>query len=311
MQTERTLLDDLKHQFKNGDMTIRLIFVNTVIFLFIGILNVIGNLTLGSTQTSISLFVQTVFTISTDYTKTILTPWGLITSMFAHFSFFHFLFNMIMLYFSGKMFEQFFSGKRLLNTYLLGGIIGVLVEILARSVFPVFENKIGSIVGASGSIMAIFMAAALYKPNFKVMLFGIRPVKLIYIAAFYFVSELLSSASNDGTAHFVHIGGALLGALSIQNLNSSKNIISRFQKVTDALFLFFKRLAGKNTPNLKVKYGESNSTRRVKTDEEYNYEAKQRQIQVDAILDKIAKSGYESLSKAEKQFLFDQSKNAK
>lgn len=311
MQTERTLLDDLKHQFKNGDMTIRLIFVNTVIFLFIGILNVIGNLTLGSTQALISSFNETIFSLNTDFSHFILAPWGLITSMFSHFSFFHFLMNMLMLYFSGKMFEQLFSGKRLLNTYLLGGIIGGIVEIIARAIFPVFENVTVGVVGASGSIMAIFMALALYRPNLQVMLFGILPMKLIILAAIFFGMDLFALAKNDGTAHFVHIGGALLGALSIQNLNSSKNIISRFQKVTDALFLFFKRLTGKNTPNLKVKYGESNSTRRVKTDEEYNYEAKQRQIQVDAILDKIAKSGYESLSKAEKQFLFDQSKNAK
>ena len=310
MQEQYSLKEDLKHQLKNGDMTIRLILINTIVFLFIGILNVVGNLIQGETKISITSFNETVFSLNTDINKLILTPWGLVTSMFSHFGFFHFIMNMLMLYFSGKMFEQLFSRKRLLNTYLLGGLVGSIIEIIARAIFPVFQNTNVGVVGASGSIMAIFIALALYRPNLQVMLFGVFPVKLIFLALTFFLIDLFSLASNDGTAHFVHIGGALLGALSIQNLNSSKNIITLFQKFTDSIFSFFSKIFTKQEPKFTVKHGGS-SSRKVKTDEEYNYELKQRQIQTDAILDKIAKSGYESLSKAEKQFLFDQSKNAK
>ena len=310
MSTANTLLDDLKYQLKNGDMTIRLIFINTIVFLFIGILNVIGNLTLGETQKSIELFNEKLFSLNTDVVKLVYSPWTLITSMFAHFSFFHLLMNMLMLYFSGKMFTQLFSGKRLLNTYLLGGLFGAVLEIIARSIFPVFQNINVGVVGASGSIMAIFIALALYRPNLQVMLFGVFPVKLIILAAIFFGIDLFALASNDGTAHFVHIGGAILGAISIRNINSPSNIITIFQKFTDSIFGFFQRIFKKKEPKFTIHKGGSGRGN-VKTDEEYNYEMKQRQVQVDAILDKIAKSGYESLSKAEKQILFDQSKNAR
>ncbi len=310
MSTANTLLDDLKYQLKNGDMTIRLIFINTIVFLFIGILNVIGNLTLGETQKSIVFFNEKLFSLNTDVAKLVYSSWTLITSMFAHFSFFHLLMNMLMLYFSGKMFTQLFSGKRLLNTYLLGGLFGAVLEIIARSIFPVFQNINVGVVGASGSIMAIFIALALYRPNLQVMLFGVFPVKLIILAAVFFGIDLFALASNDGTAHFVHIGGAILGAISIRNINSPSNIITIFQKFTDSIFGFFQRIFKKKEPKFTIHKGGSGRGN-VKTDEEYNYEMKQRQVQVDAILDKIAKSGYESLSKAEKQILFDQSKNAR
>ncbi len=310
MSTNKTLLDDLKYQLKNGDMTIRLIFVNSIVFLFIGILNIIGNLTLGSTQENIIAFNEAVFSLNTNPEKLIYTPWGIVTSMFSHFSFFHFLMNMLMLYFSGKMFSQLFSGKRLLNTYLLGGIFGSILEIFARSIFPVFQNINVGVVGASGSIMAIFIALALYRPNLQVMLFGVFPVKLIILAAVFFGIDLFALASNDGTAHFVHIGGAILGAISIRNINSSSNIITIFQKFTDSFFSFFQKLFKKKEPKFTIHQGGS-VRGNVKTDEEYNYEMKQRQVHVDVILDKIAKSGYESLTKAEKEFLFDHSKNAR
>ena len=310
MSTTNTLLDDLKHQLKNGDMTIRLIFINTIVFLFIGLLNVIGNLTLGETQVNIVLFNEKLFSLNTNVSKLVYSPWTLITSMFAHFSFFHLLMNMLMLYFSGKMFTQLFSGKRLLNTYILGGVFGAVLEIIARAIFPVFQNINVGVVGASGSIMAIFMALALYRPNLQVMLFGVFPVKLIILAAIFFGIDLFALASNDGTAHFVHIGGAILGAISIRNINSPSNIITIFQKFTDSIFGFFQNIFKKKEPKFTIHQGGSGRGN-VKTDEEYNYDMKQRQIQVDVILDKIAKSGYESLSKAEKQFLFDQSKNAR
>ena len=309
MQTNNSLYNDLKFQFFNGGTTVRLIFINATIFIFIGILNVIANLTLGNTRETIVFFTESIFSLNTDVNKFMYMPWGLITSMFAHFSFFHFLTNMLMLYFSGKMFEQLFSSKRLLNTYILGGIVGGIIELIARNIFPVFQHSNVAIVGASGSIMAIFIALALYRPQLQVLLFGVLPVKLIILAAIFFGIDLFALASNDGTAHFVHFGGALLGAISIRNINSSKNIITLFQKITDPLFQFFKRNGAKHEPKLTILKGGSEK-RKFKSDEEYNYEKKLREEQIDKILDKISKSGYESLSKSEKQFLFDQSKNA-
>ena len=310
MNSQNTFFEGIKHQLKTGGMTNRLIFINTLVFLFIGLLTILGSLILGSTQLALNNFTTLLFSLNTDLTQFIYTPWGILTSIFAHFSFFHFLMNILMLYFSGRMFEQLFDGKRLMYTYILGGIAGGIFELIAHSIFPVFQNSNVVIVGASGSIMSLFMALAFYRPNLQVNLFGILPIKIIILAGIFFIMDMFSLASQDGTAHFAHIGGAIIGIISIKNVYSKTNLINVFQGFIENIISFFKKITRKNEPKLTVKKGGGQSVK-YKSDEEYNYEAKQRQIQVDAILDKIAKSGYESLSKAEKEFLFNQSQNIK
>lgn len=311
MNAQRSFTEELKHQFYYGGMTVKLIFINLLVFLFVGITSVLGGLMQGEFQIFIEAFNHAIFTLDTEISGVIFKPWGLFTSIFAHFSFMHLFFNMLMLYFVGKAFEQLFSQKRLLYTYILGGFIGGIFEILAHALFPLFEGTQHTvIVGASGSVMAIFIALAFYRPGTEVNLFGFFPIKLIYLACIYLAMNLLSLAKPDGTAHFAHIGGAVVGILSIQNINSSKNIISLFQNFIESIKKLLSGISRKKEPKFTVHKG-GNSRGGVKTDEEYNYEKKQRQIQVDAILDKIAKSGYESLSKAEKEFLFKQSQDGK
>lgn len=304
MQTERTFIDDLKHQYKHGGMTIRLIFVNVVIFLLIAIGGVIARLSGGTSGVSIAGFLGDVFVLQTDFDAFIRHPWGLFTSMFAHFGFLHLLLNMVFLYFSGRMFEQLFDQKRLLYTYLLGGVLGGIFELIA-SFAPVIGPH--TVVGASGSIMAVFIALAFHRPNMKVNLFGILPVRLIILAIIFFLQDFLSLGENDGTAHFAHLGGAVLGMISVQQLHSPNNIVNRAQQLGDWILRLFSSSNRGQKKRLKVKRGGANT--RVKTDEEYNMEAKDRQEQIDRILDKISKSGYDSLSKKEKDFLFKQSKN--
>lgn len=308
MQTERTFIDDIKHQYKFGGMTVRLIFINSIVFIAIQLVQVFGRLIGGDVEMIAARFLSQIFTLSTDLGDFILRPWGLVTSIFAHFTFWHFIMNMLFLYFSGKMFESLFDQKRMWYTYLIGGIAGGILEIVAHLIFPALQNESIVIVGASGSIMAIFSALAFHRPNLQVNLFGVFPVRLIFLAGFFILTDLISLGLNDGTAHFAHIGGVIIGMLSVQNLYSSSNMINRIQMLGDKIIRFFKDLFSSNK-TLKVKKGGTSSSVRFKTDEEYNAEAKERQLKIDAILDKISKSGYESLTKAEKEFLFNQSKN--
>lgn len=305
MQTERTFLDDLKHQYKYGGMTIRLIMINAVIFLGLQVVFVFSRLIGGSAEMFTGDLTHTIFALQTDPKGFITHPWGLITSIFAHFGFWHFIFNMLFLYFSGRMFEQMFDQKRLLYTYILGGIAGGLFEIIAHSIFPALQGTNVVVVGASGSIMAIFTALAFYRPNLTVNLFGILPVRIIIIAGIFILSDLLSLGSSDSTAHFAHIGGVIIGMLSIRGLHSSNNIITRTQKIGDAIVSFFAKIF---SPRPKMKVSKGGQNKSYKTDEQYNQDAKARQEQIDRILDKISKSGYDSLSKQEKDFLFQQSK---
>ena len=154
--------------------------------------------------------------------------------------------------------------------------------------------------------MAIFIAIAFYRPNLKISLFGIIPVRIIILALIFIVTDLLNLNSSDGTAHFAHLGGAILGVRSIQNIQSSGNIVNRAIKLIQS----FSHVFSKNdSTTLKVKKGGRSQSKRFKPDEDYNSEKKDEQIIIDKILDKISKSGYESLTKKEKDFLFKQSKN--
>jgi len=299
MQAEQNLFDSIKNTYRFGGMTIRLIFINATLFLLIQILSVIIRLMMAD-NSLLSVFLNSVFTLNTDLQAFIFMPWGLVTSIFAHFSLWHFLLNMLFLYFSGRMFEQLFDAKRLWYTYLFGGIAGGVLEIIAHAVFPALQNTQIVIVGASGSIMAIFMTLAFYRPNLNVMLFGIFPIRLIFLALFFLISDLISLGTNDGVAH---LGGAIFGALSIRNIASKNNIMVVLQNWGDTIVKSISSLF-KSSPKKPKR-----SNPRMKTDEEYNLEKKSKQEKIDQILDKISKSGYESLTRQEKDFLFNQSKN--
>jgi membrane associated rhomboid family serine protease len=292
MQTESTFIEDLKHQYRHGGMTIRLIFLNAIVFLFIQLLQVFSRLIGGEIELFTGSFLTNVFTLSTDPGDFIYRPWGLITSIFAHFTLWHIVMNMLFLWY----------------TYLLGGISGGLLEIIAHLIFPTLQGETVVIVGASGSIMAIFSAMAFYRPNSMVNLFGIFPIRLIWLAGIFILTDLLSLGLNDGTAHFAHLGGVIIGLISVQNIYSSSNLINRIQMFGDKFIAFIKGLFGSGR-KLKVKKGGGSRSTQFKSDEEYNMDARTKQAKTDAILDKISKSGYESLTKAEKEFLFNQSKN--
>jgi len=308
MYGERTFIDDLKYQFRNGGATMRLIMINVAVFLVIGIIEVFARLSGPLNELVVAAGLREVFALHPDLEGFLTHPWGLVTSIFAHFSFWHVAMNMLFLYFSGQLFEQLFNKERMLYTYIVGGLFGGVFEVLAHLFFPVMQLQSTVVVGASGSIMAIFTALAFYRPQLKVHLFGILPVPLIVLAAFFILSDLFSLGMSDGIAHFAHLGGAILGALSVQKIHSKNNIISRSISLMNAIISFFKNLFGGGT-KLKVKKGGQSRGPGFKSDEDYNLDKKKRQERTDAILDKIAKSGYDSLTKAEKEFLFDQSKN--
>ncbi|MNV25521.1 Rhomboid family protein [compost metagenome] len=209
---------------------------------------------------------------------------------------------MLFLYFAGSLFRQFFSDRRMLHVYVVGGIFGGFCELIAHQL----SGMDAIVVGASGSIMALFIAIAFYRPNITINLFGIIPLKIYIIAILYLVGDLVQTLDSDGTAHFAHLGGALVGFLSIQNLHSSSNIINWTESIHQKVLAYFsgRKTDRKKRSKMKVQSGGS---RTVKSDEEYNMDAKVRQARIDKILDKISKSGYESLTKAEKDFLFSQS----
>lgn len=295
MYQRRNLTEELKHQFKNGTMTNRLIIANIIIFLFIILVQAIGKMS----EIDLYPIIDVVFSLEASVHGLITMPWGLLTSIFTHFEIYHILFNMIFLYFAGNMFERSFSAKNLLLVYIFGGLFGGLFEIISGSLlFP--QDEAHHVIGASGSVMAIFTALAFYSPNTKVLLFGLLPVRLFVLAIFFLASDLIGLGNeDDNVAHFAHIGGAFFGFLAVQNLNTSKNVIEQIKRLEKKIKNLFEKKP-------KMYYTRSDQH---KTDEQYNSEKREKQQKTDHILDKISKSGYDSLTKEEKDFLFNQSQN--
>lgn len=312
---ERNFIEELKYQWKYGGTHIQLIGVNLIVFIFIGVLSVFGRLIFKSNSNLLDQFSADLFVLHGDPMGLATHPWGLFTSIFAHFDILHFLFNMLFLFFAGRIFLTYFSGARLFYTYLIGGLMGGVVQVLAHIIFPGLEGQSVFVVGASGSIMAIFIAVAFYRPNTTINLFGVFPVRLIFLAILFVLQDFLSLGRPDDVAHFAHLGGALIGFLSIQNLNEKKNVISAVERFGERLKDRFTALERKNKRSkskLKAqKGGAYKAGYDTRSDEEYNQFKKAQQEELDRILDKISKAGYDSLTKKEKQVLFDQSRNGK
>ena len=292
MNNNRNIFQELKQTFLQGKMTHRLIIVNVAVFVLIQIYLAIFRLG-GLVSEDLP---NTLFTLDTSLTGFLYKPWGIITSIFAHFDLFHLFSNMLFLYFSGKFFEQIWSGKQLLITYILGGIFGGIAEIAVQSIFYSTENNGALVIGASGSIMAIFIAVAFHSPQTQLLLFGKFSIRLYFLAIFFLIQDIIGIGTKDNTAHFAHIGGAIFGILSIV---TTKFIPSKSPNSKGFFNQLFKSSKKKTVAP------------RFKSDEAYNQEKRAHQEKTDSILDKISKGGYESLNQSEKDFLFKQSKNGK
>ncbi len=297
------LLDQLKYQFKQGGMYIKLMYINVGIFIFFGLFTTLFELMMFKLQIDTFKNVLILYTKPYDlFTH----PWGIISYMFLHHNFGHLFWNMLILFFVGRLFEDSLGPKKMLSTYIIGGIFGALIQIIATNSFPLLSsNGYPVVLGASASVMAVFSAIAFYNPNREVYLFGTFKIKLIAIALVYILLDFLRLSNQDNVAHFAHLGGALWGYIFIANFKKGKDFSKRFDKWMSFLKGIFKR----NKIKIVYSKGKKTTPKRTKSDYNYNEDKNNRQKKVDAILDKIKDSGYESLSKEEKDYLFDASKN--
>lgn len=299
---KQSVFQYLKNLYKSSGIIGKIIGINLAVFLFFGLLYAIdpGDEIAPGLRDKVALY----FAGPGHPLEIIYKPWTLITQLFTHIEFFHLLFNMLVFYFTTRMFLQFFSNRRLILTYLMGGMFAYLAHVIIYYTVPTFQAQgSGPVVGASGSIMAIFMALAFYRPKMTVLVYGLIKTPIIVLALLYVFLDVSAIGSNDHVAHFAHLGGALFGALSIVNADSPKNFMNRL----DRFFGKMKRpkLSFKRKPKLRVINPDT-----VKKMDDYTYrEAKTiNQDRIDAILEKISKKGYEGLTKEEKEILFNESK---
>ena len=190
-----SILDDFKVAFKTGNILNQLIVINVVVFLFFGVLNVLLTL---SGQTAFYNDVLYFFTLPSNLGSLIYKPWTLITYAFTHEGVFHILWNMLFMYWFGRIITEYLGQNKLLGLYVWGGIGGGLLYLLAYNALPYFETvaQVSTLLGASGAVTAIVVGAATFQPNFQVSLI-LWSVKLKYIAAFMVVTSFLQSAGSN------------------------------------------------------------------------------------------------------------------
>lgn len=281
------MLNELRYQFIQHPSPVRkLIAINVGIFIVLSMLRIFANL---FNVINLSDYLVNNLALPATFGRLVLKPWTILTYMFLHQGFFHLLFNMLWLYWLGELFFEYLGKQKLYQVYVLGGLAGAFIYLIAFETLPLFqpvkENAIA--LGASAGVLGIVVATATLLPNYEVKLLLFGFVKLKWLAFGVVVVDFLSLSGNQAGGHLAHLGGALAGYLFIKQISSNTWFDKPLKTITN---LF------KPKPKLKVHH-------HAKTNGPYN------QDEVDLILEKISKSGYDSLNSREKEVLFKASKN--
>ena len=277
----------LKEKFRNLNILEKIIFLNLACFIFPYILNTFFFLFDYSNFSIISWFE-----LSSDLKQIIFKPWSIISYSFFHSGFFHLFWNMIILLYSGQIFLNLFPNKMFLSTYFVGVIFGGIIFIFCYNVFPVFFNSYSTMIGSSAGVMAILIFICVYSPNYEIRILFFN-IKLLYIGLFFVFFDIIQIPYGNAGGHFAHLGGSLVGFIYARQIKNGKDIFDSFSFLI--ISIFYKNKKKEN----KI----------IKNDYRNILHKDINQKKIDQILDKINSSGYDSLSKEEKDFLFKNREN--
>ena len=310
-------LQEFKNVFNRANNEhIRLIVINALVFVLLGLAQVFTDISAGQGVLQIS---REYFGLPMHWSDLLYRLWTPITYMFVHDGFLHILLNMLFLYWFGKILAEYLGGPKVVNLYVLGGLFGALLYL---TVYPVLLQLLNpsldislvhpNLVGASAGVFAVVFGTATLMPNYTIFLIFLGPVRIKYIALFYAISFVLSLSGQNSGGELAHIGGALMGFLYIKQLQNGTDMGSWIQSVISGV-------SGLFTPKPKIKVTHRNTSssfgRKPKGSRTDSRESRPSgagnasQEEIDAILDKISEKGYESLTKEEKQKLFNASKH--
>ena len=296
------IISDIWKRFLAENIVGRFIYVNVAVFVLLALLDVLATL---FNIVSPALYLKMWTELPSSIMQYVVQPWSLFTYMFLHAGLMHLLWNMLMLYWVGKIFLSYFSTRHFVGLYLLGGIMGGLFFMVAYNLFPMFTAN-GSqayLVGASAAVLAVVAAAATRVPDYRINLLFIGEIRLVTLAIIMVVSTLLLLTSNNAGGEFAHLGGAFAGWLFVNRLNKGRDITTYVNKMVDALVtLCGKLFDAAKKPKMKIYKGKRQN------DYNYNAQKKEQNADLDAILEKLKKNGYESLTEEERKRLFDASK---
>jgi len=281
-------IENIKHKYQTSNIAEKIIFINIFVFIFTFVLNTFSALF----NIDGNLIIDW-FALSPYLNSILFKPWTIISYGFIHSGIFHILFNLVFLYYVGNLFLNFFNKKQFLTYYFLGIIFGGIIYILSYNYFPLLKGSQTYLVGASAGVTAILIGLATHIPHYALRFQFFGNIKLMYIAIGFVVLDLIQIPDGNAGGHLAHLGGALIGYLLTRYFNKGEMIILSFEN------LFVKK---KGEPLKTVYKNKKNTQNRT-------INPKDHQAKIDRILDKISKSGYETLSKEEKDFLFKVGKN--
>ena len=285
--------DQLRYRLQQLNEAEKLILINVICFvlpLFLKTLfylfNIPSNVMIGW------------FELSAEWSDLLFKPWTIFTYSFMHSGFFHLFWNMYLLYFVSRLFLNLFSPRTFFNVYFLGVLLGGLTFMLSYSVFPAFQYASPIMVGASAGVMAVLIFMATYSPDLEVRIIFFN-VKLRYLGIAFVLLDVIQIPYGNAGGHLAHLGGAALGYLYVKRLDQGVDIGLPFENFTNRVLNLFKKQSKLKTVHKRK--ASSNSKKKVTTQEVD-------QSKIDSILDKISKSGYDSLTQKEKDFLFQAGK---
>ncbi len=294
-----TIIEEIKQSYKKGSVLHKLIYINVGVFLSIHIavifLVLFNQIDRNQSISEILYYLA----VPSDLSALARKPWTIISYMFTHGFLYHIVFNMMILYWFGRLFVEEFGAKKVLGVYILGGLGGALLFISFYNIFPFFEEvkNESMATGASASVMAIVIAVAAVMPNRRMNIILIGPVRILYVALVIFITSTILDFTDNTGGKIAHIGGALVGLIYANSFRKGKDITRGFDRFMDNFSTLFKR-----KDKMKVTY------KRPTDDFEYKKQKVEEQKEIDRILDKISQGGYDSLTKTEKEMLFKMKK---
>lgn len=300
-----SIQEDLRYRFKFGNMVVKLIIVNVCIFFLINVLKLVFFLFQNTKVYNLILYKLSLPAALPALAE---QPWTIFSYMFLHEDFFHVLFNMLWLYWFGEIFNLYLGDKKILPLYLLGGAVGALFYIASFNFIPVFHTTLNSavLIGASASVLAIVFGAVTLNPNHEVRLILIGDVRIKYIALLSLLIDVISIPRGNAGGYIAHIGGAFCGWLFVRGLRNGIDASQPITKFTETLaeqFAEKKKQTFFRNEKRTVHHTEFSQTKK-----ESRMNVSSEQDRLDEILDKISRSGYDSLSDEDKKFLFEYSK---
>lgn len=287
--------NDLRIQMSHSGALYRLLFINIGLYLLLML-----------TRTFLFLFQSDDYPLQLIVEKLSLPaapaallrqPWSLLSYMFFHWEFMHILFNMLVLYWTGRLFTEYLGGAKLWATYIMGGLAGGLFYLLAYNIFPAFANAGGTkLIGASAGVIAVLVAIATLLPDYTVQLLIFGVVRLKYIAGVTVLLYVIQIPNGNAGGELAHLGGALFGFLMVKQLRQGRDLTAWLVKAFSS-----------KPRKVPMEVVHKNSKRH----EEDAYKAKVAATQetIDRILDKINRSGFNSLTREEKDILYKASNN--